>query len=144
MKFYSIFFTLITLILAVCAQDQWNFKPCIDNLSYPINLTDILFEPYPIVIGEKLDVKLTGTCSTTMIQGAFASLSLSYNGNLISSDRFDLCSFVGINCPISPGNFSLVASSVPLIKSVNHVNSTITLFTEFTGKNKLYFIIILY
>ncbi len=152
MKFHSIFFTFILAVYATNVQheanylyqDQWNFKPCIDNLSYPINLTDILFEPYPIVIGEKLDVKLTGTCSTTIIQGAFASLSLFYNGNLISSNQFDLCSFVGINCPIAPGNFGLDANSVPLIRSVRLLNSTISLITKFTGKSKLYFIIILY
>ena len=146
MKFHLIFFTFILSVYAsnvqkYLYQDQWNFKPCIDNLSYPINLTDILFEPYPIVIGGNLEAKLIGTCSTTIVQGAFASLSLFYNGNLISSNQFDLCSFVGINCPIAPGNFGLVASSIPLIGSVRLLNSTISLITRFTGKNKLHFII---
>jgi len=145
MKFHSIYFIFALAVYAtnVHANYLYNFKPCIDNLSYPVNLTDILFEPYPIVLGKKLDVKLTGTCSATIANGAFATLSLFYNGNLISNNQFDLCSFVGINCPISPGNYSLVTSSVPSI-SINRVNSTISLITKLTGKNKLYFIIILY
>ena len=120
-------------------QDQLNnFNSCIVNQIYPINLTGAYFEPNPITVGVNQTTRLVGSFSTTIQQGAFASLLLSYNGKIISDNQFDICSLLGQNCPIKPNNFDFVINSVPSISSVdvnNVINSTIPLNTTFSGEN---------
>jgi hypothetical protein len=120
-------------------QDQANnFKSCTANQIYPINLTGVYFEPNPIIVGVKQYTRLVGSFSTTIQQGAFASLLLSYDGKPITDYQFKICSFLGQNCPIKPNYFDFVISSVPSIKPAYAANSTISFNTTLSGENYLF------
>ena len=121
-------------------RDQYqlnNISPCIENLTYSINLTEIFFNPYPIIIGNNLNTTLIGSSMTTIQQGATISLSLSSNGKLISNNKFDLCSFIetiGGKYPVSPSNFDFTVKSIPLVSSINQANTTYMLDVTFASK----------
>lgn len=145
MNFQIVFITLIFALHATIVQAKLinrdnenqlnNFKSCIANQIYPINLTGVYFEPNPIIVGMNQNTRLVGSLSTTVQQGSFASLLLSNNGNIIADYQIDVCSSLGQNCPINPSNFDIVISSVPSIVSVN---STITLNTTISGESFLF------
>jgi hypothetical protein len=138
--FLTYFFTAIQPYESkIITRDQYqlnNISPCIENLTYPINLTEIYFNPYPITMGSNLNTTLIGTSITTIQPGASIILSLSSNGNLISNNKFDLCLLIestGGKCPISPGIFEFTANTIPFISSINQSNSTFVLDYTLTG-----------
>ena len=134
------FSTMQTYEAKFMKRDQYqlnNISPCIENLTYSINLTEIFFNPYPIIVGNNLNTTLVGSSMTTIQQGATISLSLSSDGKLISNNQFDLCSFIeslGEKCPISPGNFDFTVKGIPLISSIDQANTTYMLDVKFASK----------
>ena len=113
-----------------------NFENCKKN-EYPINLTQLIFNPSPIEIGKNLVTKVASSNTAKIQSGAIMTANFSYNGKLIDSKQFDLCIDLieasGGKCPIAPGEFNFNAKSIPSVGKNYPINSTYTFDTLFSG-----------
>lgn len=125
MVFITFIFTIIAIIIQakILTRDNQNqlnnFKSYNTNQIYSVNLTEVYFEPNPIIIRMNQYTRLVRSFSITIQQGASASLLLSYDGKLITDYQFDICSLLrqlGQNCPIKPSNFNFVIRNLPSIE----------------------------
>jgi hypothetical protein len=70
LAFFSIFQTYEAKFIKRGQYNLNNINPCIENLTYSINLTEIVLNPYPIVNGKTLGTTLIGSSMTTIQPGS--------------------------------------------------------------------------
>ena len=131
-----LFFIFMYYVSSSTAQSSY-FNNCKQN-EYPINLSQLIFDPNPIEIGKNLVTKVTGKNTAKIQSGAIMTATFSYNGKLLDSKQYDLCIEIieanGGKCPIDPGDFSFTAKGLPSVGSDYPINTTYTFDTTFTGK----------
>lgn len=128
-KFYILFIFLLN-VFYVSAQLS-NFNNCQQRV-YPINLTQLIFEPNPIEIGKNLTTTISGTNTLTIQPGAILSATFNYNGKLVANNEFDLCNELG-KCPIEPGYFDIAIKSIPSLSANYPMNTSYSFDTIFSG-----------
>jgi hypothetical protein len=131
----SLLFVILYYFSSTMAQLS-NFENCKQS-EYPINLTQLIFDPNPIEIGKNLVTNVAGSNKEEIQSGAIMTATFSYNGKLIDSKQYDLCIELiessGGKCPVEPGEFNFTVKSIPSVGNNYRPNSTYTFDTIFSG-----------
>jgi cathepsin L len=88
-----------------------------------LGLNSITLNPDPVVTGSNLDVILSGTPSVG-INGGTATLKVKYMGVTLLTEDFDLCSDLGVSCPLNAGETLTAKISYPIPGAAPAVTAT--------------------
>jgi len=109
---------LVFAIVALISATNIDFKNCDTNGAVTVQSVDV--SPDPVVSGQNLDVKASGT-STMALSSGTIEIAASVFGVTVLKENKDLCDCM--SCPVDVGEFSLnyayaLDSKVPAFKNV--------------------------
>jgi len=99
----------------------WEYTDC-GQLTDPVRIESIELLPDPPIPGHDLTVKVKGTVSETLSEGAYADVTVKLGLVKLVQKQFDLCeearnSNVSVQCPVEPGSY-IVQHTVALPKEI--------------------------
>ncbi|KAH7300121.1 hypothetical protein KP509_24G045400 [Ceratopteris richardii] len=99
-------FSLI-IIFSPFASAKYSWRPCSSTEEYQVTVNDVKVNPDPIKRGGNATFEIPAVASETIIGGTI-KVQVYYLGLNVHEEMEDLC--VRTNCPIPPGQFSLINS----------------------------------
>ena len=90
------------LTALVATADGHSFSQCSSSSADALGITSVTLTPDPPVAGGSLQVQFTGT-PTAQVDSGTASLKVKVLGITITTLTFDVCSDLGVSCPLPAG-----------------------------------------
>lgn len=116
-KLVSFIFVIVALIFVINAE-QIAYTNC--DSSSPVTFTSVDVSPFPLVAGQDILIKASGSTTETLTAGT-VTITASAFGITVLKENKDLCQFA--SCPVNAGPASIAATqaipkSVPALKDI--------------------------
>jgi C1A family cysteine protease len=127
------FFSFSLLLTSIGVAFATSFSTCATD---HLGITSVALSENPVTPGTTLTVSITGTPDQTITSGT-VDLNIYYHNVKLYSESFDLCTGIGVTCPLQSGVTFTAAVSEVIPSSTPSLTTTAQVVTYDGSSNEL-------